>query len=81
MHRRDNPDGFALAAEFPELGGYVLRRKILSELDADLDLAVLDAAGSRLECLGEVPVPGARRLMQQEPEAVLGAFCGDVAAN
>ena len=52
MHRRDNPDGFALAAEFPELGGYVLRRKILCELNAYLDLSVLDAAGSALECGG-----------------------------
>ena len=37
VHRRDDADGFALAAELPELGGDVLRRKILRELDADMD--------------------------------------------
>ena len=81
MHRRDDADGFAFAAEFPSLAAMFCGERSWGNSIRTWTSRSLTRLAAASSACGEVPVPGARRLMQQEPEAVLGALCGDVAAD
>ena len=74
MHRRDDADRFAVLAKRQRAGAMFCGERSSRNSIRTLTSRSWTRSAAAAERLGEVPVEGARRLVQQEAEAVLGRF-------